>query len=195
MVATSKRRPVVDDWGPPELWTVPVPDLVLAEQGNLRYQAMVSNGFVDPSHLGVDLFYRRSSIGDQPRYVPGSHDGDERWFNPPTTPIVAARDGVVWSAGLSKRGYSVVIDHGGPFATFYQHLSLLDVPEREAGSSLSPYPVKAGDQIGMMGYDPTDPGGLRHLHFAVWYKGAGDDASVDPQVAMSSWRRTSWLLA
>jgi murein DD-endopeptidase MepM/ murein hydrolase activator NlpD len=91
----------------------------------------------------------------------------------------------VWSTGHTSRGWNVVLDHGPPFATFYQHL--LEQPLVRAGEL-----VQAGQQIGVMGADPTDRQGLRHLHFAVWYKGHGDTASVDPESAMASWRRAVW---
>ena len=41
-------------------------------------------------------------------------------------------------------------------------------------------PVKSGDVLGTMGYDPIDPQGLRHLHFEVWYQGDGK-SHISPQ--------------
>lgn len=54
--------------------------------------------------------------------------------------------------------------------------------------------LRAGDQLGTMGADPLDAQKLRHLHFAVWYRGHGDAASVDPADSMRHWRRSAWSL-
>lgn len=147
------------DWGGG--WVVPVPDMA-------GPRAMISNGFVRPTHLGVDLLYH----------------GTLGYYAPDGLPVVAARAGKVWSTGVTERGHNVVVDHGAPFATFYQHLARVDVAKGQE--------VKAGDQLGLVGADPTDAQHIRHLHFAVWYKGNGDSASVDPAAAMASWRRVLW---
>jgi murein DD-endopeptidase MepM/ murein hydrolase activator NlpD len=155
-------------WG--KGWAWPVPDLV-TELGHLP--ALVSQEFRrggPAPHLGVDVMYRGA---------------DGVWFAPEGTPVLAARDGVVWSTGQTARGWNVVVDHGAPWATFYQHLAAR--PIVRAGQR-----VKAGEHLGVMGADPTDPQGLRHLHFAVWYRGHGDAASVDPGGEMSSWERSRW---
>jgi murein DD-endopeptidase MepM/ murein hydrolase activator NlpD len=141
-------------WGAGWVWPVPG-------------AALVSQEFRRPDHLGVDIMFR---VGG-------------RWVAPPGTHVLAAKDGVVWSTGETARGHNVVLDHGPPFATFYQHLETVAVSRGQA--------VKAGDVLGTMGADPTDPQGLRHLHFAVWYKGNGDKASVDPQSDMGNWRRVA----
>lgn len=183
-------------WGDSKLWRVPVPDMKMSATGVL-YPAVISNGWQPPKHMGVDLMYARRVAGDQPRYAPGTPDGSQRYFAPPSTPVIAARDGVLWSAGPSARGWQVVLDHGKPFATYYQHLARLDVPLAERGrvsDTGKTYAVRAGDVIGFMGFDPTDPEGLRHLHFAVWYQGAGDSASVDPTDNMRGWSRATWTV-
>jgi len=158
------------DWGGG--WTWPVPDVdggspaIAAVGGSTK--AMISQEFKPGKHLGVDIMYR---VGG-------------RYVAPVGTPILAAREATVWSVGMTARGINVVLDHGAPFATWYQHLETVLVKKGQR--------VKAGEQIGTMGADPTDPQGLRHLHFAVWYQGHGDAASVDPAAAMRSWRRVSW---
>jgi len=125
---------------------------------------VVSNEFRRPSHLGVDVMYR---VGG-------------RYVAPEGTKVLAARAGVVWSTGKTARGWNVVLDHGKPWATFYQHLAA--EPLVKKGDH-----VAAGQELGFMGADPTDPQKVRHLHFATWYKGAGDSASVDPGPHMSNW--------
>lgn len=169
------------EWG--SGWVFPVPDLVIT---NDLYPATISQEWRYPDHLGVDIMFRRRN--GKPANV--DHGAGEDWFAPEGTPIYAAKDGKVWSAGRSPRGWDVVLDHGPPFATFYQHLALLMVPLTVDGKRMDngqEYTVKAGDLIGYMGYDVTDPEEVRHLHFAVWYNGAGDNASVDPAGAMQSW--------
>lgn len=192
------RRRVTVPWGDPKLWMVPVPDLKVASSGVL-YPAVVTQEWRATSpgvagHYGVDLMYRRRVAGDVPALM-GDHNGNALFFAPPGTPIIAARSGVLWSASKSNRGFQVVLDHGKPFATYYQHLDKLDVPLAQAGKVTETgkaFAVQAGDVIGTMGWDPTDPEGLRHLHFAVWYNGAGDSASVDPASVIGSWNRSTW---
>ena len=137
-------------------WHWPVPDGATP--------AVISQEFRPPSHNGVDIMYRQAG----------------RWVAPQGTRILAARDGVVWSTGKSARGLSVVLDHGPPWATFYQHLESVAVAKGDH--------VRAGQLIGTMGADPTDPQGLRHLHFETWYKGAADKA-VDPSPMLAGGQR------
>src|SRR5208337_3430428 len=91
--------------------------------------------------------------------------------------------GTVYSVDTSRRGIEIVIDHGPPWATYYQHVTSPVVKKGDA--------VKAGQRIATAGYDPTDPEGLRHLHFETWYKGA-EGSSTDPERAMEGWNRTAW---
>lgn len=121
-------------------------------------------------HLGVDLMYR-AALG-------------RGFAAPPGVPIVAARAGKLWSVDKTPRGWAIVLDHGPPWATFYQHLQAVDpaIAAAKRGD-----PVELGQPLGVMGSDPTDGGHIRHLHFATWYKGYGDAASVDPAQAMATW--------
>lgn len=148
-------------------WTWPLPD---DDKDGTHRPAVISQEFRRPAHLGVDIMYRWPPTG--------------QYFAPVDTPVLAARNATVWSVTKGPRGIAVVLDHGAPFATFYQHLSAARVVQGQS--------VAAGDQIGTIGIDPTDAGQVRHLHFAVWYKGNGDNSSIDPTDAMSTWRRVSW---
>jgi len=78
--------------------------------------------------------------------------------DPEGTPIAAAKDGVVVSAGPNG-GYGnfVVIDHGGGFATAYAHQSRLAVSEGQQ--------VSQGQTIGYVGSTGFSTG--NHLHFEV----------------------------
>jgi murein DD-endopeptidase MepM/ murein hydrolase activator NlpD len=122
-------------------------------------------------------------------YVPGSPDGNARFFAPPHTPIVAARAGQVWSVEQTAKGWGIVISHGKPWATFYQHLETPGFEPHQRGLNTrtkQPTFVRRGQAIGFMGYSPEDAERLRHLHFEVWH---GGDAryAVDPADAMAKW--------
>jgi murein DD-endopeptidase MepM/ murein hydrolase activator NlpD len=184
-----KGSPMGIDWGTGWVW--PVPPIRFTD--GQTYQPEVSNPWRSPKHYGVDVMFRRSSLTDKATaYPPGSASGSTMYFAPPGVPIVAAKDARVWSVTKAPRGWTVVLDHGKPFATFYTHLDRVDLDEHANGLSTKtkqPTLLKAGDWFGTMGGDPTEPSKLRHLHFAVWYKGSGDSASVDPLSAMASWSK------
>jgi murein DD-endopeptidase MepM/ murein hydrolase activator NlpD len=99
-------------------------------------------------------------------------------------PVLAVRDAKVWSAGMTPRGYSVVLDHGPPWASYYTHLSEMFVQPTQRGQSGQR--VRAGDVIGHVGADPLDGDGLMHLHFELWYRGARE-AAIDPAPLMATW--------
>lgn len=170
-------------------WVWPIPDI--RQPDGAVDRAVISQEFRgagDSSpHYGVDLMYRN-------RLPPPTFTA------PSGTPILAARDGVLWSVERAARGWNVVLDHGPPWATFYQHLETVS-PDILAGlqgkhvitgSGKRPMAIPAGRVLGTMGADPLDAGHVRHLHFAVWHNGAGDRASVDPSDVMYAWRRTQW---
>jgi murein DD-endopeptidase MepM/ murein hydrolase activator NlpD len=169
------NKQVSPAWGPGWVW--PIPDLLLAPPlvesivPATISQEFRGNGTARP-HYGVDLMYR--SVGDR------------GWFAPDGTPVCCVKAGTVWSVDRTSRGWAVVVDHGPPWSTFYQHLDKVS-PWIATGAR-----VEAGSQLGTMGADPTDLEQVRHLHFAAWYHGAGDNASVDPSEAMHGWARWQW---
>ncbi len=118
----------------------------------------------------------------RPHYVTSAiykaDHGSKGYEVPEGTPVMAARAGVVWSAALGSRGHAVVIDHGRPYATFYQHLANLKVKKGDQ--------VVAGQELGACGYSPIDSQGIRHLHFALWVGGASEHA-VDPEPYVRAW--------
>jgi peptidase M23-like protein len=202
LVITSPRIPKAG-------WVYPVPDL---QRGNVLYKAVISSAFGTSrtdakgnamSHRGVDIFYQRRGPSDlRAEYPPGSAGGSPGYFMPSGIPVFAARDGVVWSAGKTDRGYAVVISHenpeqdGKPFATFYQHMVTIAIGSHARGVNTitkKPTQVKAGQVIGVIGGDPLVPPHLRHLHFALWYGGT-DESAIDPAGYMAAWPHLVWTV-
>jgi murein DD-endopeptidase MepM/ murein hydrolase activator NlpD len=158
------------------------------------YEPAISDGFnsmrtdaqgKQVKHLGVDVMYPRRNANDQrDRYPPRTKHGSRNHFMPDATPVLAVRDAKVWSAGMTPRGYSVVLDHGPPWATYYTHLAEMFIQPTKRGQSGQR--VRAGDIIGHVGADPLDGEGLMHLHFELWYRGARE-AAIDPAPLMTTW--------
>ena len=74
------------------------------------------------------------------------------------TPVKAAADGVVLSAGWNGGyGRCVIIDHGNGFQTWYGHLSKIDVM---AGDE-----IRQGEILGNVGMTGRATG--PHLHYEV----------------------------
>lgn len=170
-----------------ETWVWPLPSWS-------GYPPAISDGFgtwrTDASgkriqHMGVDLMYARRGARDQvAAFPPRTPHGSAGSFMPDAVPVLAVRDASVWSAARTSRGYAVVLDHGPPWATFYQHMSEMFVEATQRARSGQR--VRAGDVLGYVGADPLDGEGLMHLHFEVWYRG-GPSAAIDPDPLMRSW--------
>ncbi len=145
---------------------------------------VISSGWGTPrgalSHEGVDVMFRR--LPTDP-YPVGSPNGSKGFVLPEGVLALAASDGLVWSAGWTPRGFTVVIDHG-TVATYYTHMTTLNVTPTARGRSGQR--VVAGQPLGIVGGDPMDTGRhLKHLHFALWRGGPRD--AVDPEPIMRSW--------
>ena len=164
-------------------WAWPVP----------RWQGrapVISDGFGSPrpgmKHAGVDLMFARIT-GDP--FPVGTPNGTHAFVMPDHWMAVAASDAILWSAGHTERGYAVVLDHG-TVATFYTHLESLLLPLAGApvrGAELAPFRrIKAGQPLGIIGYDPQDGQRIKHLHFELWL--GGPDKAIDPQPIMKSWQ-------
>jgi murein DD-endopeptidase MepM/ murein hydrolase activator NlpD len=93
---------------------------------------------------------------------------------PEGAPILAARGGVVTSAG-PRGGYgnAVEIDHGGGLTTLYAHASQLNVAP---GDTINP-----GDKVGEVGDTGKTTG--PHLHFEVRVGGK----AIDPKKALNAY--------
>lgn len=168
---------------PPGRWVFPVP----------RWQGRdpeISDGWGSPRiggnrggvHRGADIMFRRRFRGELADVFPPRTDAmrsphTRGYFMPPGTLVLAAADGDVWSAGWTPTGYSVVLSHGAPWATYYTHLASLRVGETRRGASKQR--VRAGQPLGIVGASPKDARGVAHLHVEFWYGGNGN-AAVDP---------------
>ncbi len=147
---------------------------------------VVSDGFNSPRpghkrHGGVDLMFRRLPSDT---LKAGTPNGSKLHVMADNHAVVAAADGLIWSAMMTPRGHAVVIDHGPEkLCTFYQHLDKLAVMLTARGASKQR--VRAGEPIGTAGFSPIDPQRLKHLHFELWRGGPAD--AVDPEPLMRSW--------
>jgi murein DD-endopeptidase MepM/ murein hydrolase activator NlpD len=192
LAARPRRSHATSDGG---AWLWPVPSL------NGR-PPVISSGWGSPRkdgkgghrpHRGVDIMYRRKSRSELvDRFPPGTPNGSPLHFMPDFIPVFAARDGEVWSAKLTSRGYAIVLDHGKPWATYYQHLEHMFVMPTEKRKGRAPERVRAGEVLGYIGASPRDSEGLKHLHFEVW-KGGGPEAAIDPEAMMlRDWLVMPW---
>jgi murein DD-endopeptidase MepM/ murein hydrolase activator NlpD len=174
----------------PSAWVWPVP---AAEDGRLPEvsdgwgsQRPAHGGQPAHVHAGVDVMYRRDHV--LPRGAVPPHES-RGFFVPEGTHAIAARQGKVWSVAHTSTGWRVVIDHGKPWATVYQHLESVMLPEhhkgkrKDGGKALT---VEIGEPLGVVGYDPTDGQKLRHLHFELWH----GEGPVDPWPSLQHWRVT-----
>ena len=147
---------------------------------------VISDGFNSPRpgvprHGGIDIMFRRQ-LGD--RFAAGTPNGSKHFVMPDDHPVLAASDGVVWSAQRTPHGLEVVIDHGKERgATFYTHLDKMLVTPTARGASKQA--VRAGQMIGTVGFSPRDGEKLHHLHFEVWLRGPTD--KINPSLLMQSW--------
>lgn len=160
---------------PPGRWVWPLP----------RWHGrppVISDGWGSPrdggtrQHMGADVMYRRASLVDLVAQFPPVSPHSTWHFVPDGTVALAAADATIWSAGRTPRGWTVVLSHGKPWASYYTHLSSLCVPETSHGAG--GYRVTAGQPIGIVGADPTNPR-IRHLHFEIW-KGGNHTTAIDP---------------
>jgi murein DD-endopeptidase MepM/ murein hydrolase activator NlpD len=116
---------------------------------------------VSDAYLGSPFGYRADPIAG----LRAMHEGID--FNaPPGTPVLAAADGVILSAGWDGDfGKLIEVDHGGGLTTRYAHLSRMDV---KPGSV-----VKRGERIGAVGNTGRSTG--PHLHFEVRMAGVAQN--------------------
>lgn len=121
-----------------------------------------------------------------------SRAGTRAHFCPPSVLCVAVADGRLWAAGESARGFFVLVDHGS-YTTYYAHLSSLAVPRAANGlvsGTKTQLRVTAGMALGVVGYDPSAPNTVRHLHLQMAHYPGGVRRVVDAAPSLA--RATRW---
>jgi hypothetical protein len=164
-------------------WVFPVP----ITHGRVP---VISSGWGSPrgdrQHEGVDVMFRRLPSDPFPVHSP---HGSKLFVMPGDVLAVAAADGVLWFAGDTARGWSVVIDHtegtGQKVASYYTHMDRLFVPPTSRGRGR--IKVTAGQPLGIIGADPLDGNHLMHLHFALW--AGGSENAFDAAPFMAKWEK------
>ena len=121
----------------------------VADVGGRR--AVVTQEF-SAAHRGVDMMFPRRARD------PTGAGTTRDYVVPPGASAVAALGGSVRYAMRAANGWRVRLGHEG-VDTLYLHLAAVAVEEGQR--------VEAGDVLGPVGADPTDPEGLPHLHFEV----------------------------
>jgi murein DD-endopeptidase MepM/ murein hydrolase activator NlpD len=129
-------------------------------------QPIITSGFKTengsrPTHDGVDMFFRW--LDSDPDVALGDggaikRNGKRRWWYPENYVAVAAASGVVKTAGNTRTGWRVWIDHGNGERSGYFHGASLLVEERQH--------VSAGDPVMVVGHNPSGHD-AKHLHFEI----------------------------
>ncbi len=128
-----------------------------------RYGAAPAGKFQWPTNGSISsgFGYRGSSLSGTKKF----HSGIDL-YAPIGTSVIAADGGqVILAAYEGGYGYSVLIYHGGGYATFYAHLSGFAVPSGQV--------VERGQLIGYVGVTGWTTG--PHLHFEVRINGAAQN--------------------
>jgi murein DD-endopeptidase MepM/ murein hydrolase activator NlpD len=172
LLAMSGRRTAELEHGSdePNVWTWPLPRL--ADGRKPRRSAKFGTWRLSPTphtHVGIDVMYERRHALPKGTKLPTPDHGSIGFELPDGTQVVAARAGKVWSVSKTGRGIGVVVDHGSPWSTFYQHLSAVYVAKGDR--------VEAGQPLGEAGYDPSGTDQIRHLHFEI----RDGNTPIDPE--------------
>jgi murein DD-endopeptidase MepM/ murein hydrolase activator NlpD len=110
-------------------------------------------------HNGVDIMYRRDhALVAAERIKNQQSKWYDMWHG---TKAIAVGPGQVVEAGRIRTGGRVRIDHGAHVVTGYYHLDRIDVGVGDT--------VKAGNILGIVGKNPSEPRGLYHMHFEIWH--------------------------
>lgn len=171
--------PPASDYAGAWVWPLPELDADRAAELGLRPRPTVSDG-PGPGkrrrpdgtprwHAGADVLYKRAA-----RVFPAPQ-GESPWFAAPLgTPVLAVRDGKVWSVAKLGSGWRVVLDHGRPWSSAYYHLVDPTLPPVGRGER-NTRTVRAGEVLGYVGANPRDKEGIRHLHFELHHQGRWTD--------------------
>lgn len=125
-------------------------------------------------HLGVDIMLHRLSA--DPIFVPGeAHQrGSTNFYSPHDLTAVAAEDGQVINVDTGSRGYVVQLRLARRPGIYlnYIHLEKVLVDEGDV--------LHLGQEIGIIGDDPSNPRDPAHLHFEVRLGNPGKSTARDP---------------
>lgn len=195
LLGMTQLKPLIP-WGLGWHWPVPDFNPQAGPLAGRRYPATISQEWKAATHRGIDIMFDRQSVKPTSAvdavFPAGVTDAQgakqhKRFFAPIGTPVLAARDGKVWSVrNMDGRGWFVVLDHGAPWATLYGHLHTVGV------SPVRGTAVAGGQQIGTMGFAPADGEKLRHLHFEAWLNGGDFRFGQDPADVIDTWERGVW---
>jgi hypothetical protein len=164
-----------------------------------RHQAWIDGGKKGPEpalvrkHAGCDIMYARRTLADMTDRCPPNGPLGSKWHFIPEpfstgqkkTPVFAIADAVVWNSSDSARGWNTVLDHGKPWASYYQHMVDSTLPPISGGKGGRR--VRQGDIIGYVSGNPVQRPALKHLHFEIWKHG-GSEAAIDPEPLLIRWR-------
>jgi hypothetical protein len=131
--------------------------------------------------------------GATPGEWQNSRNGTRGHFGPPRILLRSVAAGRLWACGDSARGHWALIDHGS-YTTWYGHLSSLALPETANGKVKGTGAVMQlprGTAIGIMGYDPSAPRTVIHLHLQCATYPAGVRRIFDPSASLA--RAERWL--
>jgi hypothetical protein len=154
---------------------------------NKQSPVVLVHDYQDP---GVELAYEQLYDPDGPMVRAVAH-GDEPYFVPSFTPVFAVHDGSIVYAGKHASGYTIILQHGNGWMTYYgrlEHMLALETDRKRVGAAAR---VKAGSVIGYAG--SSKPGPLRALRFELWR--LDDDCgylAIDPIRFMRRWAVIPW---
>lgn len=174
-VSLSRREtgPILEDAIAGWVWPMPVIPHALALAHDIYPTPTISDGFGSPrdggkrQHAGVDVMYqRRAKLPRKPWPKDGGSPG---FYVPSSTPALCASAGRIWAAGKGATGWYVIVDHGPrPYATYYTHMTHLEVPRvSRVRKNVGVIPLVAGQRLGIVGHSPLDGQRVVHLHFEL----------------------------
>ena len=164
-------------------WVYPMP--ILTDGTN----PTESDGWGSPrdgggrAHKGNDVMYRRKRTFTKEEWkVKSAAEKDHNsrgYYVPVGTPLLCVKHGKIWSITKSSLGIRVMVDHGKPYASVYQHGGEL-LRDWKKGDA-----IRAGELIMTCGYSLKDAESLRHLHFEFVVNGE----KVDPAPYLAKMRK------
>jgi hypothetical protein len=177
-VAAAMAPPVLRE--PPAAWVFPVPALGDPPRRGLRRLGLAARRRqAQAPRRRRDVPPPAHAIDQAALYPPGTPHGSLHYFMPDNVPALAIGPGLVTQARRTPRGGTVTLRHADGWTSYYTHLASLAVALGQV--------VAAGDALGTIGGDPTDPRHLMHLHLELWADHQRSRA-IDPGPWLRRWR-------